>query len=110
MQWPSLVPAAMCCVPVVLHLTDGINENGTPREVLTLATVCNYSGKAGWSMDAQRQLVKYTASALFTGDLAPQLQNLTGTATLLGGAMTISGFCRARNPDGTVNYVKLEFF
>ena len=108
MKWPCLVPAAMCGTPIVVSLTDGDGEDGAPRVAEELHLHCNYNGKGGWSIDDQRQMVRYTATALFPGDIAPALVHLTGWADVLGAQLTIHGADRARNPDGTVNYTRLE--
>lgn len=108
MIWPALVPPAVCTVPIVLHLTDGLDENGAPREVKTLTARCNFNGKGGWSMDNERQMIRYAATALLPGDIAPALANLTGSAEVAGLCLTIHAADRARNPDGSVNYTKLE--
>lgn len=49
------------------------------------------------------------ATALFRGDIAPELEVLVGTVTTKnGGSWVIHSSSRARNPDGTVNYTCLE--
>lgn len=108
MKWPALVPPAVCRVPVTVTLTDGIDEDGAPMAVRKMSVLCSYNGKGGWSMDAQRQAVRYAATALFCGDIAPDLVHLTGWADVCGARLAILAADRARNPDGTVNYTRLE--
>ena len=108
MKWPELVPPAVCRVPIAVTLTNGNDEDGAPRVAVVVETMCNYNGKGGWSVDERRQAVRYTASALFPGDIAPELVHLTGWADVLGARLTIHAADRARNPDGTVNYTRLE--
>lgn len=108
MKWPNLVPQSQCVTPITLHLTDGIDENGAPNIVALIETTCSYNGKGGFSMDAQRQLVRYSSAAIFCGDIAPELAHLTGWVEVFGLQLTIHTDDRARNPDGTVNYVRLE--
>lgn len=107
-KWPKLVPPGVCKVPINVTLTDGINEDGAPAVVRKISTHCNFNGGGGWAVDAQRQAVRYSAAALFCGDLAPDLMRLMGWVDVLGARMTIHAAFRARNPDGTVNYVRLE--
>jgi hypothetical protein len=46
--------------------------------------------------------------ALFDGDIAPELDVLTGAVEICGGCRIIYRGSKCRNPDGTVNYTKLE--
>ena len=87
MKWPELVPPAVCRVPIAVTLTNGNDEDGAPRVAVVVETM---------------------ASALFSGDIAPELVHLTGWADVLGARLTIHAADRARNPDGTVNYTRLE--
>ena len=73
-----------------------------------MKTQCSCNGKGGWSVDEHRQMVRYTCTVLIPGDIAPQLKNLTGETELLGKTLTIHTADRARNPDGSVNFTKLE--
>lgn len=107
MKWPELVPPAVCRVPIAVTLTNGNDEDAAPRVAAVVETMCSYNGKGGWSVDERRQAVRYTASALFPGDIAPELVHLTGWADVLGARLTIHAADRARNPDGTVNYIQL---
>lgn len=108
MQWPELVKPWACKVPITITLTDGIGEDGAPKVAATVTARCSYNGKGGWTVDEHRQAVRYTGSALLPGDIAPQLAHLTGWAELLGKRLVIHNAERARNPDGSVNYTRLE--
>lgn len=107
-KWPKLVPVGVCRTPVVVTLTDGVDEDGAPAVARVISTHCNFNGGGGWTVDEQRQAVRYSAAALFDGDLAPELPRLTGWVDVLGTRMTVHVGWRARNPDGVVNYTKLE--
>lgn len=110
MEWPSLVPAAVCRVPIKLVLTKGCTDDSAPAVFRTLHTFCNFSAKGGWTVDEKRQKVRYAAAAFFTGDIAPDLEHLAGQAEVLGLRLAICGAERARNPDGSVNFTRLELF
>lgn len=108
MRWPKLVPPEVCHTPVTICLTDGNDEDGSPKVVRTLSKSCNYSEKARQVIDAQRHLVQLEATALLDGDIAPGLV-LAGSVELPDGTVrAIYRSERPRNPDGTVNYTKLE--
>lgn len=110
MKWPELVPDAVCRTPITIQLeAEGVNEDGSPKTGDTIKTKCNFQQKSKWIMDEERRLIQLQATALFNGDIAPELETLAGTVTLEGGASwIIHTASRARNPDGTVNYTCLE--
>lgn len=110
MKWPELVPDKICTTPVTVQLeSPGVNEDGSPKYGRTIQAMCNYSLKSKWSMDAERRLIKLQATALFNGDIAPEMEVLAGTVSVNGRvAWTIHAGSRARNPDSTVNYTCLE--
>lgn len=110
MKYPRLVPDAVCKVPV--HVTvyaEGISEDGAPLTGLDADLMCNYQDSAKTVLTAEKKLVQLSGTALFNGDIAPEL------ASLSGGILTVNGISRrifqgfkARNPDGTVNYTRLD--
>ena len=108
MKWPQLVKPWACKVPITITLTDGIGEDGAPQIAATVEALCSINGKGGWTVDERRQMVRYTCAALLPGDIAPQLAHLTGWVELQGKRLTIHAADRARNPDGSVNYTRLE--
>ena len=86
MKWPELVPDSVCTIPVKIQFEKS-------KQVL----------------DQERRLVQLQATALFNGDIAPGL-DISGEAVINGGTVIrrIYSSSRARNPDGTVNFTKLE--
>ena len=70
----------------------------------------NYAEANKWIMDAERRLIRLQAAVLLNGDIAPELETLSGTVTVAGSdtPRVIQSAARARNPDGTVNYTRLE--
>lgn len=110
MKYPQLVPDKVCKTSVTITQTDGINENGAPNEVTIYTGKCNYSEKATKIMTPDKQLITLAGVALFNGDIDPARDVITGSAVLLGGAVRreIYRSEKARNPDGTVNYTRLE--
>ena len=110
MKWPELVPDTICSTPMTVRLdAEGINEDGSPKSGRIIDAMCNFQQKSKWSMDAERRLVQVQATAMFNGDIAPDMDTLSGTASVNSGAIwTIHASSRARNPDGTVNYTCLE--
>lgn len=110
MKYPCLVQKRFCktSVKVVLYAEE-IGEDGEPLEALNKELLCNYQDKAKTVITAEKKLVNLTAQAYFTGDIAPDLPIIGG------GELTVNGVKRriyqgekARNPDGTVNYTRLD--
>lgn len=109
MRWPELVPDAVCTTPITVQLEDGLNEDGSPRKATLFSGTCNYVQKTQQKTDAERRVVTLSGVALMNGDPAPGIK-LTGTA-LIGAdeePHLIHAASRANNPDGTVNYTRLE--
>jgi len=53
-------------------------------------------------------LVEITGSALFPGDICPELPVISGgTAAVFGADRRVLEGRKARNPDGTVNYTEV---
>lgn len=107
-MWPRLVPPRVCQTSCDVVLTNGIGEDGAPKEVANLSLKCNWQDKPKQVLNAERQLIQLGGTALFDGDIAPEVDVLTGTVNLYGKEWTIYQGSKCRNPDGTVNYTRLE--
>lgn len=60
-------------------------------------------------MTSEQKIVQITGSALFRGDIVPDVPVISGgKATIFGVDRGIAAGEKARNPDGTVNYTRLE--
>jgi hypothetical protein len=110
MKWPELVPDRICTMPIVVNITDGIDEDGAPKVVKTWTGKCNYSEKQKQVLDAERRLITLEATALFNGDIFSGQEKLEGEVIVNGGSIIRSIYrgSRARNPDSTVNFTQLE--
>lgn len=110
MKYPDLVPKRLCKTPIHVHLeSEAITNIGEPETVLDLELVCNFQDCAKTILTAEKKLVQITGSAMFCGDIAPEFPSLSGgTVTVFGETRRIEQGMKARNPDGTVNYCKLE--
>lgn len=110
MRWPELVPRRLCRTPctVTLH-REGISEDGAPLEAATIEAGCCWQDGAHVARTGQTRTVAISGVALFHGDLCPELPVISdGTLTVFGVSRTIISGTKARNPDGTVNYTRLE--
>ena len=110
MKYPSLVPNRWCKIPIHVVLNqEGISEDGEPLKALEIDTMCNYQDKAKKVLTEQQQLIEIEGTALFNGDIAPSLASISsGTVVVNGVERRIYRGTKARNPDNTVNYTKLE--
>lgn len=110
MGWPCLVPKALCKTPVKVTLyREGIDEDGAPLTALTVTTVCNWQDSAKIVRTDETHTVQLSGVALFPGDLCPGMAAITsGKVEVFGGTRDILRGNKARNPDGSVNYTRLE--
>ncbi len=110
MKYPCLVDKRFCKTPIHAEITpEGVNKYGEPYPATVIDSKCNYQDTAKTVLTAEKVLVQLAGIALFPGDIAPDLPTLSGgTATIYGVERTIFQGTKARNPDGTVNYSKLE--
>ena len=71
--------------------------------------MCNFQDRAKTILTAEKKPVQITGTALFSGDIAPDMPSLSGgTLTVFGQERRIEQGCKNRNPDGTVNFCSLE--
>lgn len=110
MKFPCLVLKSVCTTPITVTVyREGINEDGEPLADLKLELMCNYQDKAKSVLTADKQLVQLSAQAYFIGDIAPNLPTLSNGEVLVNGVRRrIFQGEKARNPDGTVNYTRLD--
>lgn len=110
MRYPPLVRDKDCKTDIELHIySEEINEDGAPVEIAGIKTKCNYQNSASQRYDAKHNLVEIYGVALFNGDILPDVADITGgEAIIFGSKRTIRRGIKARNPDGTVNYTRIE--
>lgn len=109
MKYPSLVPDKVCTTPVTVFRTGGLNRDGSPKRTVIFEGKCFYTEKSYTKLTADKQLITLSGEALFNGDIAPDSDTVTGEVSLLSGiSRQIHASEKAKNPDGTVNYTRLE--
>lgn len=110
MQFPCLVNNKFCKTPVIVTLyREGTSEDGEPLTALTFSGSCNYQDSAKSILTADKRLVKISAQLYFNGDIAPDIPDISdGEVEIYGSVRKITGGMKARNPDGTVNYTRLD--
>ncbi len=110
MKYPCLIPKRLCKTPVHVHLeSEELSNLGEPKYSMDADLMCNFQDKAKTILTAEKKLIQITGTALFPGDIAPEMPSLTGGClTVFGQERRIQQGCKNRNPDGTVNYCSLE--
>lgn len=109
MKYPCLVPNRLCKTDISLMLEqEEVTEYGEPLPAFLYSGKCNYQDKAKTILTAEKKLVQITGTALFPGDICPDLPVISGgTAVVFGVERRIQQGMKARNPDGTVNYTEV---
>lgn len=109
MKYPCLVPKRLCKTDIHLEIErEGLNEYGEPLEIVNYTGKCNYQDKARTVLTTEKKLVEISGSALFPGDICPQLSVISGgTAFIFDAERRVLEGRKARNPDGTVNFTEV---
>lgn len=110
MKYPSLVRKQECKTDIhVVLYSDDISEEGAPQIALDSDFKCNYQNKAKRVLTSEKVSVQVTGTCLFHEDIAPDITDIhSGKVTIFGKERDIIQGIKARNPDGTVNYVQLD--
>lgn len=100
----------MCTTDIHVEIySEEIGEEGQPIHLIDADLKCNYQDNAKRILTSEQKIVQITGSALFRGDIAPDVPVISsGKATIFGMDRQIVFGEKARNPDGTVNYTRLE--
>lgn len=109
MRYPRLVKEKDCKTDIFLELEqEGLNEYGEPLDTMQYSGKCNYQDRARTVLTADKKLIQITGTALFPGDICPELPVISGgEAIVFGATRRIQEGRKARNPDGTVNYTEV---
>ena len=109
MKYPQLVPDRVCTTPITVYREDGLNRDGSPKRTVIFEGKCNYTEKTKQRITADKQLITLNGEALFNGDIAPDSDSIEGDVEVLSDVRRrIYASQKCRNPDGTVNYTRLE--
>lgn len=110
MKYPSLVPDRVCTTPCHVKVEgDRLTGLGQPILEFEADLKCNLQEGARTVLTDTKKEVLISGVALFNGDAMPSVSHISG------GEVTINNLSRriykgfkARNPDGSVNYTRLE--
>ena len=109
MKYPCLVPKQLCKTEIEMEIyKEGISEYGEPLVALQYKGKCNFQDKARTVLTSEKKVVEITGTALFPGDICPELATISGgTAIIFGMKRDIVQGRKSRNPDGSVNYTEV---
>ena len=128
MKFPSLVRKQFCKTPVEVTIYgEGLTEDGAPIILFECKKLypsnslvpsdiahagqlmCNYQSKLKTVYTAQQKKVQCNGVLLFPTDFAPNIDDLSGGYVVINGVKReIVQSVKARNPDGTVNFIELD--
>lgn len=108
MKYPKLVPPRLCHTEVKVTFLGNLDIEGDEEILGEFSGKCNIQIKTKQRLTADKRLVTINATALFDGDIAPEISNPKGTFKLDDKEYRIYSISKELNPDGTVNYTRLE--
>lgn len=110
MKYPCLVPKRLCKIPVYIRIeSEELTEDGGPVYLFDGETMCNYQDSAKRVLTEQQKIAEVLGSVLVPGDLVPGIPAITGGEVRIFDAnRRIVQGTKARNPDGSVNYTRLD--
>lgn len=111
MKYPQLVPDKVCHTSVMVYADDGLNRDGSPKRDIIFEGKCYYEEKTKQVLSADKTLITLSGAVFFNGDIAPEKDVIHGKVEIIGNSKitrNIYSSMKAKNPDGTVNYTKLE--
>lgn len=108
MKYPRLVPDSVCTTHCIVYQTEGLNRDGSKKKTVIFEGKCFHSEKSKQKLNAEKQLITLSGEVLFNGDISPGTAVIDGYAEIGGREYRIYASQKAKNPDGTVNYTRLE--
>lgn len=110
MKYPCLILKSMCKTDIHVEIEqEGQNVYGEPLEPVVWNGKCNYQDSGKTVLTAEKKLIQLDGCAFIPEDIAPQLSVITkGELVVFGEKRHIYKGTKCRNPDGTVNYTRLD--
>lgn len=134
MKYPKLVPPRLCNAQVKVTFLGDLDIEGDETVLKVFSGKCNLQRKTKQRLTADKRLVTINAVALFDGDIAPGIPEPKGKLQInelfaiegenggfietekgvalehygLGKEYRIYNIAKECNPDGSVNYTRLE--
>lgn len=97
-------------VPIVVSVSNGINEGGAPVEAILFSGTCFLDEKARTVRGKDGIMVTLSGLAIIDGDIAPSIEKISGSVTI-GNSINhykINNCRRIRDMTGLVHHTELE--
>lgn len=94
--------------PVIITITNGMDENGAPMVVATYNGLCDYTEKSRHTLNRDGEWMRINGVLTIGCDIAPGVTVLEGYVEISGVTSQIFRGIRQRNFQGAVNLTKLE--
>lgn len=108
MRYPKLVRTAKTPIHITIE-SEEINEFNERETILDGDFRCNWQDKSQVKYTSKDTAVTVSGSAYIDGDIQPEIGNLTGGhVVVFGEKRSIYAVSKCRNPDGTVNYTRVD--
>ena len=110
MIYPKLVRKCDCKIPVEIHFyLDELNEDGEQIEIISIKAKCNYQEESKNEISDKENISRGIGKIYLHDDIIPQYNNINdGYVIILGNKRQITQVVKSRNPDGTVNYLRID--
>lgn len=110
MKYPKLLRACYLTTDASIKLFgESVDEYGQPIEREDIKVKCNYQDIAKAIIKDQTRYVEVTGVMYIDGDICPDLPVISGgIVNICGVNRDIATGTKARNPDGSVNYTRIE--
>ena len=110
MKFPNLVLKKYCnCMIKGRVYSEGVSETGSPIEYEFSDIKCNYQSSCKTILTPQQKLVQITGTCYIPGDIFPELSEISGGEVEINGIVRKINSCsKCKNPDNSINFIKLE--
>lgn len=110
MKYPKLVPPSVCKTKIMVTINrDEIGEYGESEVQQVGSFYCNYQATSKRIYTSDTSYIQLSGIALLDGDAFDMGSNPSdGEAVITGRTFRIHSVSKMRNPDGSVNYTKVE--
>ncbi len=107
-MYPKLVRTAKTPAEITLYAAE-MNEFNEREAAVCGIFLCNFQAGGGIAFTEQKQQIRLSGTLLIDGDICPEcFAPVDGTVTVNGAEFRAVRVQKCRNPDGSVNYTKIE--
>lgn len=107
-MYPKLIIGAKTPAHVELMSTQP-NEFGEREIILNADLLCSFQSGGKTVFSEKKQQIQLSGTLLFDGDICPDCDSpAVGSVIVCGTEYRVERVQKWRNPDGTVNYTRLD--